>query len=446
MSTRGGDMFSTPPAAITDEVLKMNIDTLVTNLTGARKERAIRQLSRIERSGPGGALLSAVYVALGGISDAKVWAADGNEPWAGKCEWGDSKDRTKWKFVTSSSADRLAIGMDIPSARALKRPAIIPTTLLFNEGFSINFTLVDEGGKTIFLDGRKIYDGEEEMRKAKSIPSWVVPMATMSVIDGLNLQGCKKLVKLPERLGQIDTIQHLDLTNCAKLAALPDSICHLEHLETLTLAGCKKISSLPAGFGGMIHLETLSLSGCSSLSALPASLGQLKLLEVLNLAECSKLSMLPAAIGDLKSLEDLDLSGCRSMSSIQESIGELKNLTKLNLSRCSGLIYLPSRISDLDGLEELILAQCSNLSSIRGNIADLKSLTTLDLEDCKKLKILPKSMGNLSLLMKFSIAFCGNLEDCPDMSHLVDHGLMINCRWGPTDWKDSGFKAWKKYH
>ena len=92
----------------------------------------------------------------------------------------------------------------------------------------------------------------------------------------------------------------IDLSGCRRLAKLPDRL----KTGSLILTDCAALEALPRG----LEVSFLDLSGCTSLKALPDDLrlhgGRL------NLRDCALLTELPSGLGEVA---ELDLSGCLNL-------------------------------------------------------------------------------------------------------------------------------------
>lgn len=82
------------------------------------------------------------------------------------------------------------------------------------------------------------------------------------------------LLKLPDNIGDFQSLTALKLHRQEGLTELPASLGNLSKLETLDLSHCINLTSLP-DLSRLSSLKTLDLSGCSQLSPLPASLAGL---------------------------------------------------------------------------------------------------------------------------------------------------------------------------
>ncbi|KAL3726300.1 hypothetical protein ACJRO7_031224, partial [Eucalyptus globulus] len=227
----------------------------------------------------------------------------------------------------------------------------------------------------------------------------------------LDLGECYKLLKLPNSIGQLESLVKLDLNSCSDLHELPNSIGKLKKLKYLILSECKNPCELPNSIGKLESLVKLDLD-FSGISVLPDSIGGLKKLEHLLLFECNNLNKLPDSIGELESLVEFKLNFSR-ISILPNSIGMLKNLKHLFLSKCKNLYELPDFIWELDSSIELDLQFSSvkldfkllEISTLLKPIRMFTSFTHLSLSGCKNLYELPDSIGQMKRLKVLNVAY-----------------------------------------
>ena len=103
--------------------------------------------------------------------------------------------------------------------------------------------------------------------KAFSYAAWLDTQIDEGTLTGLR---CPSTVtSLPERLGELKTLQTLDLTRCSGLVSLPERLGECTGLQTLELGNCSGLVSLPERLGECTALQTLDLCFCSGLVSLP---------------------------------------------------------------------------------------------------------------------------------------------------------------------------------
>ncbi|KAJ0954900.1 putative TIR domain, P-loop containing nucleoside triphosphate hydrolase [Helianthus annuus] len=132
----------------------------------------------------------------------------------------------------------------------------------------------------------------------KSLPGSICRLQHLRTLD-LSSTGIKELL---EDLGQLECLEQLYLTN-TKVKYLPGSICMLKHLKTLYLYHCQLLEKLPEDVGQLESLKILDLGCCSNLREIPNNICKLKCLKELNLWRCKRVEKLPDELGNLKGLQ-----------------------------------------------------------------------------------------------------------------------------------------------
>uniref|UniRef100_K4D929 Uncharacterized protein n=1 Tax=Solanum lycopersicum TaxID=4081 RepID=K4D929_SOLLC len=105
-------------------------------------------------------------------------------------------------------------------------------------------------------------------------------------LRSLYLDGCRKLEKLPENIGDLQDLHMLDaseaaisqpppsITKLGKLwSGLHEDLGSLHSLENLNVSG-SNISCLPKNVKGLLHLQHLNVQFCQNLIELPRELPQ----------------------------------------------------------------------------------------------------------------------------------------------------------------------------
>nr|XP_023882249.1 disease resistance protein TAO1-like [Quercus suber] len=218
-----------------------------------------------------------------------------------------------------------------------------------------------------------------DLRDCKNLSSLPNGFYSSMSLKHLNLFGCSKLVKLPENLGNIETLEELDVSATA-IMGLPLSIEHLIGLIKLDLRDCKNLSSLPNGFYSSMSLKHLNLSGCSKLVKLPENLGNIETLEELDVSATAIMG-LPLSIEHLIGLIKLDLRDCKNLSSLSNGCYSSISLKTLNLFGCSKLDELPKNLGKIKGLEKLDLSRTA-ITGLPSSVVHLKNLKVLSLFGC----------------------------------------------------------------
>ncbi|KAL8268481.1 hypothetical protein R6Q59_002279 [Mikania micrantha] len=167
----------------------------------------------------------------------------------------------------------------------------------------------------------------------------------------LNLERCG-IKEVPEALGHLELLERLNLSY-TDVKNLPDSICMLKRLKNLILESCVLLQKLPDNIGELESLEGLYLGQCYSIRESPSSICMLKQLKFLSFWHCFCLEKLPEEIGQLESLEMLFMRRCYNIRQIPKSICLSKKLKILDLEGCRRLEKLPDDIGYLQCLRAL---------------------------------------------------------------------------------------------
>ncbi|PWA88784.1 toll/interleukin-1 receptor (TIR) domain-containing protein [Artemisia annua] len=91
----------------------------------------------------------------------------------------------------------------------------------------------------------------------------------------LEFRSCFHLVKLPEDIGRLESLETLILTDRMLLQDLPNSICNMKCLNELSLRGCIRVVELPEDIGCLEGLKKLNIFG-TGITRLPESIFRLR--------------------------------------------------------------------------------------------------------------------------------------------------------------------------
>ncbi|KAF3789445.1 TMV resistance protein [Nymphaea thermarum] len=186
-------------------------------------------------------------------------------------------------------------------------------------------------------------------KKLKSTPDFrLIPNATKLVFEG-----CTKLGRVHESIGDLQSLVCLNLEDCFSLKKIPDSICRLSSLEKLILNWCCSLRKLPEEIGRLTSLKVLQLSR-GKMQRLPESVGLLTNLQELEVMECVHLKTIPG-IPNLQALRYLSLSGSGQLMDVP-GLSKLRCLESLQLDGCDALRDLN------DMMKEFKFEHCKNLS------------------------------------------------------------------------------------
>ena len=213
-----------------------------------------------------------------------------------------------------------------------------------------------------------------------TLPTSIEHLTDLAV---LGLSNCKNLVHLPDTIFNLKLVSYVYLQGCSKLDRLPENLGNAESLEYLNLSETA-IRKVPSSIGLLKHLDELSISGCKGLSSnklwyellpfysMPTSPHPMDLL-------FSSLSLSPAS-----SLTFLDLNDC-NLKAISNDIGSLFSLKVLDLSG-NDFFCLPESIIRLSKLEWIELQNCTSLRSLPKLPWNIEGVWA---EGCISLEMLP---------------------------------------------------------
>ncbi|XP_027171497.1 putative disease resistance protein RGA3 [Coffea eugenioides] len=234
-----------------------------------------------------------------------------------------------------------------------------------------------------------------------------------------------ELVEIPAEIGRLIHLRHLDLS-MNPFVTLPEAICDLYYLETLDINHCKKLSCLPQRIEGLVHLRHLFNHVADELRQIPQGLWKLTSLCSLTRFIVRSNSDDLAILKDLNQLERLHIViegevdfgsaelgkkiNIRKMSlffsfeahfietpSCIESVEPPPHLERLALIGYPGT-QLPSWLvtkSHANNLTKLIIDRPRNISSLRA-LWKLSSLEKLILYRVEELEYLGKEFFGVS--------------------------------------------------
>ncbi|CAL8173860.1 unnamed protein product [Prunus armeniaca] len=246
--------------------------------------------------------------------------------------------------------------------------------------------------------------------KLKKIPEFSGQMKILSTISLLGTS----IEKLPSSIGFLVGLTTLILSDCKNLLGLPSEICNIKSLQGLWMNGCSKVEKLPENMGEMESLTGLHLYE-TSIRQLPRSIVGLKKLIGLSLGGISgpqpnksgfwwgsprsngRKAFVLASLDGLFSLKYLDLSNCGVCEGdLPSDIGCLFSLEKLELSG-NNFVSLPASIGCLSKLKVFWVNGCQSLEQLP-DLSKLISLVDINIADCTSLKMLPHLSSNCSLV------------------------------------------------
>ncbi|KAB5531815.1 hypothetical protein DKX38_018485 [Salix brachista] len=263
-------------------------------------------------------------------------------------------------------------------------------------------------------------------------------LSSCKSLEKLDFEGCIRLTKIHESLGNVRTLLQLNLNNCPDLVEFPSDVSGLRLLQNLILSNCLNLKELPQDIGSMnslkelvidetaismlpqslyrlTKLEKLSLNGCKFMKRLPERLGNLISLKVLSLNH-SAVEELPGSVGSLSNLEELSLMG--PIKELPTAIGSLPYLKTLFAGGCHFLSKLPDSIGGLASISELELDGTS-IPDLPEQIGGLKMIQKLHLRNCTSLRALPEAIGGLKMIQKLHLRNCTSLRALPEAIGMI---------------------------
>ena len=220
--------------------------------------------------------------------------------------------------------------------------------------------------------------------------------------------GSTAITTLPPSIEHLTALVELSLTSCKNLVHLPDTIFNLKLVKEVCLQFCSKLDRLPENLGDAESLEELDLWE-TAIREVPSSIGRLKHLHRLVLTECKGLSSNKSWYEHLPfysmptSPHPIDLL----FSSL--SLAPAPSLTRLLLCHCN-LPAIPNDIGSLISLEWLVL-DGNDFVCLPESIIKLSKLKWMHLNNCTSLRSLPKLPLNVELV---EAEGCISLEMLPD--------------------------------
>ena len=202
----------------------------------------------------------------------------------------------------------------------------------------------------------------------------------------------------------------LELSNCKNLSSLSEASCSLPSLEYLFFDGCSKLDKLPENLGNLEGVEILNVDG-TAIKGLPPSIVRLKYLSNLFLRGCGGLSpeelnLLLSNLSALRYFSDLDLSYC-NIRAIPDVLGCLPSLSKLYLSG-NNFVFLPKSIILLSNLKYLYLSYCTDLQLLPELPLNIKYINGDGCTSLETLAIRPEDDFHPSLSLLNCVKLIGN--------------------------------------
>uniref|UniRef100_A0A6N2MM56 NB-ARC domain-containing protein n=1 Tax=Salix viminalis TaxID=40686 RepID=A0A6N2MM56_SALVM len=209
-------------------------------------------------------------------------------------------------------------------------------------------------------------------------------MKQLTCIRSLNLSE-SSIKEIPKEVGKLIHLRHLNLEGCEKLVSLPETMCDLCNLQSLNVRVCRSLKELPRATVKLINLRHLRIHG-SGVAFMPKGIEMLTCLRTLDCfmvcggGENERGGIEDAAEAQLKNKKRLL---CLELNFDSDSDGDIlieglqppSDLERLTIEKYGG-IGLPNWMMALTRLQELELSDCGNLEVLPplGRLPNLESL------------------------------------------------------------------------
>ena len=266
-----------------------------------------------------------------------------------------------------------------------------------------------------------IYLNLSDCSKMKQIPEFG---RNMKQVCTLKLDSTA-ITKLPTSIEHLTALDYLDLSYCKNLELLPNTIFNLKLITMVYFLRCSKLDRLPENLGNAESLEYLTLDE-TAIRKVPSSIGLLKNLHRLSIGGCKGLSSSPhpidlllSSLSGASSLTSLYLNDC-NLKAISNDIGSLFSLTLLNLSG-NDFVCLPESIIRLSNLQTMKLNNCTSLRSLPKLPLNIEFIGA---RDCISLEMLEDELKPKdSLELSIYLCNCFKLAEISSLTHRFISGI-----------------------
>ncbi|KAK4279134.1 hypothetical protein QN277_016887 [Acacia crassicarpa] len=251
------------------------------------------------------------------------------------------------------------------------------------------------------------------LKGCKKLKNWCLKKLEMTALKEFVLCGCIQVKRLPEFGESMKNLEMLDAGE-TNLVKLPESLGLLTSLETLKLRGCKTLVCLPDSIHKLTRLVFVDIAGCSRFARLPENLNEMKALEEIDASE-TEITEVPSSIGELNKVKKLSFQGCKRLTSNSWSLIHPLNLMFWRHAIHKGLA-LPDCIFNLKSLKELNLSYCGiDDGSVPNSFSGLSSLEKLNLSGNLFKKLHTGCISNLLKLRVLLLNSCSKLGSLPQL-------------------------------
>ncbi|KAJ6386601.1 hypothetical protein OIU78_016512, partial [Salix suchowensis] len=225
----------------------------------------------------------------------------------------------------------------------------------------------------------------------------------LTCIRSLNVSG-SSIEEIPKEVGKLIHLRHLNLEGCRKLVSLPETMCDLCNLQSLDVIRCWSLKELPRAIVKLINLRHLRIYA-SGVAFMPKGIERLTCLRTLDCFIVCRGGENESKAANLKDLKNLDhIGGSLVIKNLQgggredATEAQLKNKKRL---LCLDLYFKHNHEDDIliEGLQPP---------------SDLERLCIDNYGGI----VLPDWMMALTRLQELQLIACGNVEVLPPFGRL----------------------------
>nr|XP_023927048.1 receptor-like protein Cf-9 [Quercus suber] len=239
-------------------------------------------------------------------------------------------------------------------------------------------------------------------------------LANLSSLKSLGLGGCELYGEFPMEIFKLRNLQFLSVQDNENLTGYLPEFHSSNPLRILRLANTGFSGKLPDSIGNLESLIELDTNTCHFSGLVPTSLGNLTNLIVLSLFSNKFSGQIPFSLANLTQLSQLELSRNSFSAQTLSWLGKQTKLTILRLTKTNLYGDIPSSLKNLTQLTLLTLAKNQLTGQIPPWLGNLTQLIELELGANKLQGSIPKSICRLANLEYLSLAE-NNLSGRVDM-------------------------------
>ncbi|XP_075657645.1 receptor-like protein 7 [Castanea sativa] len=233
-------------------------------------------------------------------------------------------------------------------------------------------------------------------------------LGNLSCLRTLYLTGCGLHGEFPPGIFKLPNLQDLRVVDNPDLMGYLPEFHSSSPLKILSLAGTSFSGKLPDSIGNLNSLNALWTGKCNFSGHIPSSLGNLTQLIYLNLSRNSFVGQIPSSLSNLISLNYLDFDSCQLSGSILPSFGNLTQLKFLSLYQSFIRSSNPSSLSWLGKLTKLTFLNLYGINltmEIPSSFANLTQLSDLNMGSTQLMGRIPSWLANLTQLTNLQLPF-----------------------------------------